>query len=97
MAKFFVGQRVRIRWSDAWPELAGAVGTIVSASNMVNPHTGYQGDWEVSPDAWWSSMSPDQSGIFVPCEEQLEPATDENDKISWDQCIWAPEHMRETV
>jgi hypothetical protein len=95
MAAFYVKQRVRIKFSYTWPELAGEVGTILAASD---PVPGRSGEWEVGPDVWGGKSSPPSGwNIFAPGGDQLEPATDANDKIEWDVCCWAPEHLRETV
>lgn len=105
MAKFYIGCRVRIKWSDSWPELAGEVGTIVGTDTYQDwhPESG-KACWVVAPDCWGTCIAPmpaEHSGHIVnrfgPCEEQLEPATDANDKIDWEDCIWAPEHLREKV
>lgn len=105
MAKFYVGQRVRIKWSISWPELAGEVGTIVGADEYCSWHPkAGQKCWVVSPDVWGSHIAPVPAEVdghiahqFGPGEDQLEPATDANDKIEWSECIWAPEHLREAV
>ena len=35
MSRFYVGQRVRIKWSLGWPELAGQEGTIKDKGFLV--------------------------------------------------------------
>lgn len=76
MAKFYVGQRVRIRWSNAWPYLAGKEGVVTG----VVTDGGDQGDNEycVAPDIWGSEQAPipDSDGEwswFSPNSQQLEP------------------------
>lgn len=100
MGRFYVGQRVRIKWSNHWPELNGSVGTIIAPRDPFIPYKGTPGDWAVAPDAWGTAMAPlsaSTTGQFVPKEKQLEPATDANEKTTWEECAWCPEHMRETV
>lgn len=78
MAKFFVGQRVKIKYSYGWPELAGEQGVIVSKSKTA----GIRGDseWYVAPDSWGSYWAPGQSNLgavkFAPNSDQLEPIVD---------------------
>jgi len=74
MAKFFVGQRVRIKWSKNWPELAGQEGVI--SGSLVNYPNSHECGWPVSPDSWGSQNSPyshPRDGRFAPGEDQLEP------------------------
>lgn len=96
MATFHKGQRVRIKWSLNFPELIGTVGTVMSeadhSSDGVESWIGY----DVAPDVWGSTTSPIGT-TFSPRGESLAPATDANDKISWEECAWCPEHLRETV
>lgn len=71
----FVGARVRILWSQGWPELAGKEGRIVATSR--NQGLNGDSDWEVAPDCWGSQNapypSPMGSDIFGPSSSQLEP------------------------
>jgi hypothetical protein len=75
MAKFYVGQRVRILYSNGWPELAGQEGRIVSTAR----NSGIHGDseWQVAPDAWGTDIAPRPSlsggYAFGPNSSQLEP------------------------
>jgi hypothetical protein len=75
MAKFYVGQRVRILYSNGWPELAGQEGRIVSAATS----RGIEGksEWQVAPDAWGTDIAPRRSPnggrSFGPHSSQLEP------------------------
>jgi len=89
MSRFFIGQRVRIKWSKYWPYLAGEQGTI--ARRVDNG----DGDWVVAPDCWGDTHPLDDDEEFGPGEEQLEPATDGNMLVSWSDCAWRPEHLRE--
>lgn len=99
MSRFYVGCRVRIKWSTHFPELDGLVGTITAAAE----DGGVDGtsEWLVAPDCWGSPAAPTARdgniGFFAPNSDQLEPASDANDKIEWEECAWCPEHLRETV
>ena len=83
MAKFYVGQRVRIKWSECWPELGGEEATILAIGVL----TGYSNNCiMLSVDAWggiWSP-GPGQKGgdCFAPLPEQLEPILDADDGIT---------------
>lgn len=98
MATFRVGQRVRIKWSDGWPELAGEEGTVTAVNMMSKRSNGeiVQGAVEVAPDCWGSSNAPHPgrggSAMFAPLPEQLEPIQPEGNKtISWEDCCFTPE------
>lgn len=101
MAEFHVGMLVRIRWSLTWPSLGGQRGRIVA--RIPDEHRcllpeGHTGEWEVAPDAWGGSASPDGKGFFYPASEQLEPAQPEGmQPAHWDECAWQPAGMRDTV
>lgn len=73
MSKFFVGQRVRIIWSLAWPELAGQEGRIIGAD--VSDAVTNRSEWQVAPDSWGSDLCPYAcpAGRFAPSSGQLEP------------------------
>lgn len=79
MAKFFVGQRVRILRSFSWPELAGSEGCVVGLGDVITagPWAGVQGI-TVAPDCWGTSRAPHTSSLsgathFCPLPDQLEP------------------------
>jgi hypothetical protein len=81
MAKFFVGQRVRIKWSTMWPSLSGQEGRIVGRSSQVIGVCGRRTEWLVAPDCWGSSWAPEPVGDaerFAPSSEQLEPILDQH-------------------
>lgn len=84
MSRFFVGQRVRIKWSLNWPEIAGDEGRILG----VSPDRGVEGlsDWEVSVDRWRGAIapSPGMNGAtkFCPSSGQLEPILPEGHQPS---------------
>lgn len=68
MSRFFVGQRVRIKYSLTWPELDGTEGVIQGFDD---------GDLLVAPDSWGSEVCPypdiDTEQYFAPYPEQVEP------------------------
>lgn len=95
MATFYVGQRVRIKWSRNWPELDGTEGVIVGRETCTDQDTGKILEWEVAPDAWGDSLEPGGFRSFAPNSDQLEPIQyDGNKVIKWSECLWQPEHIR---
>lgn len=95
MKDLFVGQRVRILWSNGWPELAGQAGRIVGRAD----DAGVLGDseWDVAPDAWGSPFAPRRAShgasFFSPNACQLEPILDPGrEVISWSamEGLWVP-------
>lgn len=101
MAGLHVGMVVRIRWSLTWPGLSGQQGRIVAAiSDEYRRYLpqGHSGEWEVAPDAWGGSASPDGLGFFYPASEQLEPAQPEGmQPAEWADCEWQPDGMLDVV
>lgn len=101
MTVFRVGQRVRIKWSKNWPELAGEAGTIVGRGSDCADSG--RGEWDVSPDAWGDTWAPCRgvfgANSFAPGSDQLEPLTDSYDLVSWESMreLWMPEHLREVA
>lgn len=100
MSKFRVGQRVRIKWSECWPDLAGEEGTITSNCVEGGRWTGLAvpdgTNVVVAPDIWGTPIGPDGSR-FCPKTCQLEPATDSYDIVSWESCIWSPHRKEEAA
>ena len=103
MAKFFVGQRVRILWSNQWPELAGQEGVITGHCPGANT-SGNVAQWLVAPDCWGSDETdiPGMDGcggVFRPRDEQIVPASDSNQLSSWEAMkeLWTPERLGEVV
>lgn len=78
MAKFFVGQRVRIKFSKCWPELAGEEGRIIAIAPKGDATVpDERSDWIVAPDVWATHFAPfpgiHAGHIFAPNSDQLEP------------------------
>lgn len=75
MKKLFIGCRVRILYSDSWPELAGEEGRVVSRVTG-GGITGRE-EWHVAPDRWGSEHAPTLGRLggtrFSPNSDQLEP------------------------
>lgn len=95
MSRFYVGQRVRIKFSRRWPELSGTEGTV--SLLMYGCAERKPGTVPVAPDAWGSIICPHGDAYFSPKEENIEPATDSYDVTTWDSCVWRPEHLRAGV
>ena len=76
MARLFVGQRVRILWSESWPELAGQEGRIIGRADP-GLATDPRCEWRVAPDAWGTDFAPGSPAYgpnsFWPNSSQLEP------------------------
>lgn len=93
MKRLFVGCRVRILYSNTWPELDGQEGRIVAALEV-------PGEWVVAPDCWGSEYypDPDVNCYFGPSEDQLEPILPDGaspSKYSYEELI--EELQREPV
>ena len=100
MTTFYVGQRVRIKWSINFHELSGTLGTVISEFRMMKRKEGvYTGGYFCRPDVWDTDIAPGWESPFAPEPEQLEPATDSYDLISWESMrdLWMPEHLRESA
>ena len=91
MATFRVGQRVRIRPYNSWPAAEGTIEAIVS-NNTDQPHcAAVLVDGHPTPP--WS-----QYRTWSIPRHILEPIQHEGNKvIDWSECLWMPEHMRETA
>jgi len=99
MTRFYVGQRVRIKWSYSWPELAGKQGIVTGFVDKISPISGLNCEYAVTPDGYESNRLPHKNSKtgfhrFCPNRDQLEPITDTYDKTSWDKCVWKPEQLR---
>jgi hypothetical protein len=104
MATFIKGQRVRIKFSHNWPELAGKEGTVIGPTDCTTQGLTDErtSGYIVAPDCWGTHIAPHE-GIcgdrtwFGPLAEQLEPLYDGYQKTSWDALkdIWAPDHYYE--
>lgn len=104
MAKFYVGQRVRIKYSPTYPELGGQEGTILC---LPKDHPRFAPDrypwwniaeWIVVPDSWGSEYSPEEKGIFCPISDQLEPLIKpDNHVVTWDEMGFHPSDFLQKV
>lgn len=88
MARFYVGQKVRIVCPSSNIHMEETTVTSVNARGIEN-------------DVWFDGIEVDipcgkskyhSLCVFEPHE--LEPLTDSYDVASWDTCIWKPEHLR---
>lgn len=89
MAKFFVGQRVKFCgvWAGNGPNPNGKEGVIIQGpGKYIGRDTGRTYEWQVNTTDGFE---------LVANSSDLIPLTDANDKISWDECIWKPDHMKE--
>lgn len=94
MSIFRVGQRVRIKFcynAHLFGDVTGKEATIFH--KVQDDKFGTM--WSALIDGEPEFRNDGQPHWFS--EAQLEPATDSYDKISWDACIWKPDHMREVV
>lgn len=93
MTTFYVGQRVRIKYSNGWPELAGEEGVVEGPSPTAGACGGSQ--YVVAPRCWGTSVAPKpgRRGTiqFWPNARQLEPILyDGNKTVEWSECLWQP-------
>jgi hypothetical protein len=86
--KFYVGQRVRIKWS-AKPERVGMHATVTSGLTWINHHDHGLvlchciaidgiGEWNTN------------GTVISYLPQNLEPVYDGDQKISWSECVWQP-------
>lgn len=99
MTIFAVGQRVRIKWSKHWPELAGHEGTVQKTGHATaQEHVFGEGFYYwVAPDCWGSFEGPD-GNYFAPRDYQLEPVQDDKQRsasqeetVPWEECMFSRE------
>ena len=95
MSRFFVGQRVRIKWAktELGRQNVGKAGVIISVREGVDVDTkleraGYGLD--IAPEFY------DGKCWLAWRSEQLEPISDSNTLVSWESMrdLWVPEHLR---
>ena len=86
MSRFYVGQRVRIKYNK-FPVGAVCVGKEATVTSVMPDLYGIDVDKTPCPNPLGWLADPDQ----------LEPLTDSYDKTTWDQCVWMPEHLRSTA
>lgn len=98
MARFYVGQRVRIVKTYIWPELLGTEATILGGEEHVkNTVTGKEWfGYRIGPDVWGGSNIFPNGNFLCARGECLEPITDANDLVTWESMrdLWVPEHLR---
>jgi len=89
MATFYVGQRVRIKWSPNRPQMIGAEARIACKS----PEPFH--DWDIEVDGFPGRFA---HGLWAAKSDQLEPIQPEGHKtVEWSECLWVPEHLREVA
>lgn len=94
MAVFKAGQRVRIRWSNGWPYLAGKTGVVVGPGTLTRTK---EPCLRVNPDCWPGGVAPPgghkPGGWFGAKPEfgQIEPLVPEGmQPVEWENCLWQP-------
>lgn len=89
MAKFFVGQRVRL--VVCGPNHLGDTGTITALypPTRLPFFSGFLVDCDVA----WDDGYPNPAMAT----SRLEPIYDGNEKTSWSECLWQPTPERTTV
>jgi len=87
MSRFYVGQRVRIKYNmKPWGAICvGKEATILALVDEL-----YALDVDGVP-------RPSPQMPWLAAADQLEPITDSYDITTWDQCVWQPEHLRTTA
>lgn len=85
MSRFYVGQRVRIAITINFHAMKGMEATITGMSIESD-------DWQVDIDGV-GQFAPD-GHLWSAYSWQLEPITDSYDVVSWNDCVWQPEHLR---
>ena len=88
MAKFYVGQRVRVKYALTTQGKVCIHKEAIVKSEL--DMTGYH-DLEVI-----GAPHP-KAGYWLARPDQLEPATDSYDVVSWESCAWMPDHLREVA
>lgn len=89
MSKFRVGQRVRIVGTEYHGPGNGPCG---QEATIEQGPGAFKGPWSGIVYTW-IVMTVTGRRIWANSEE-LEPATDSYDVVSWDTCVWKPEHLR---
>ena len=88
MARFYVGQRVRIVFARyAHGRCCVGLETVVDGFLDDGRAKLTKGLPNPSPAKFWNAFT-----------DQLEPLTDPGrEVVSWSECVWKPEHLREKV
>lgn len=92
MATFRIGQRVRIVRTDYFPQFMGMEAVIISG---LKPHGKYGRGYDIDVDGV-GRMNPGCSQCWV-LPDQIEPLQPEGSRtvVSWEECPWQPEHLRQ--
>jgi hypothetical protein len=91
MAKFYIGQHVRLvgKWEGKGHSRTGEEATILEGpGEFIGPNSGRLYTWRLRSETCEK---------IIANSDELEPATDSNDMVEWNECLWCPEHLRETV
>lgn len=93
MSKFYVGQRVRVVFARTAEGrlFVGKEATVTSVWYGI----GY--DSRTLRHGYGLDIRPvmhDGKAWIYWSDDQLEPATDSYDVVSWKDCVWQPEHLR---
>lgn len=97
MSRFYVGQRVRIKFCY-FPVINGDCSGMqgaITEKTVGMLHSEIVDAWKVVIDGLSEFTSRGHPRLFT--DSQLEPATDSYDKTEWKDCAWKPDHMREEV
>lgn len=102
MSKFYVGQRVRIKWSESRPELNGTEGAIVGLDTKATDGKTIWTGYNVAPDLWGSCRDKPGAAKFCPRPEQLEPLSPPKQELSsWEKFEelfgWSPSKSKEAA
>lgn len=90
MAKFFVGQRVKLVRATN-PQNNGMTGTIVRFEDTPLGTLAANGLTTIHCNC---VVNYDADRMHFEHTDRLEPATDSYDVTTWDSCVWQPEHLR---
>lgn len=96
MARFYVGQRVRVRHDVGAPRCAGREATIIGPLSLGRGGDG-NGYWGYPVDVDGVGRLTTLGVQMIALDWQIEPITDSNSVIAWSECAWKPEHLRSEV
>lgn len=93
MSRFFVGQRVRLKWSHTFPQYVGREGRIVKIGMFWQRHA-FELEGRVV-EFFGHVMDFDHE--FAPEASQLEPILPEGHQpTTWSECLWRPDGSHKT-